>query len=360
MARAEYPVLLIGGIRGESTEEVLRLVGPAIGDLAVGITDGETGIRRAWVLFVAYKTWLKHPNVITLRKPRGVPGMPEYIAAGYDDLYKFAIPESLQRIRVDTLHYAQEAAASYAVFRRLRLDDVVPRHARFQVCLPFPEDACRLFAATARDMDIMVDAYVDAARREIAAICAQIPPEDLVFQFDVNWEVIAVEFGDVTHEEPLSYKANGDPLQRFCGYVKVLGDAVPRPAKLGFHLCYGDLAHRHYREPVDLAICVRLANVIKSESLRRVDYVHMPVPRNRADDAYFAPVENLAVGDTTLYIGLVHYTDGVAGTLARLAAFKRHYDGPSGVTTECGLGRRPPDQDMRKMFAIHREVVAAL
>jgi hypothetical protein len=360
MSRAEFPVLLIGGVAGESTEEVLRLVGPAIGDLAIGITDGETGIRRAWVLFVAYKTWYTHPVLKLVRKPRGIPGMPEYIASGYDDLYKFTVPEGVSSLQVETLHYATEAAASYTVFRRLRRDGVVPRHARFQVCLPFPEDACRLFAATARDMDIMVAAYVDAVRREIAAICEFIPPADLVIQFDVNWEVIAIEYGDTTNEEPLNYKANGDPLLRFAGYAKALGAAVPADAKLGFHLCYGDLAHKHYREPTDLAVCVRLAHVLKSNALRRVSYVHMPVPRNRNDDAYFAPLRDLSIGDTTLYIGLVHYTDGIPGTLRRLEAFKRHYNGPSGVTTECGIGRRPPDQDMRTLFDIHRAAAAAL
>jgi hypothetical protein len=360
MARAEHPVLLIGGVAGESTEDVLRLVGPAIGDLAVGLTDGETGIRRAWVLFVAFKTWLRHPELRLLRKPKGIPGMPEYIASGYDDLYQFEVPQDVTQLRVETLHYATEAAASYTIFRRLRRAGVIPRHTRFQVCLPFPEDAARLFAASPRDMDIMVDAYVDGLRREIGAICEFIPANDLVIQFDVNWEVIAIEYGDSTGEEPLRFKANGDPMLRFIGYVKAVSEMVPVDAKMGFHLCYGDLAHKHYRDPVDLGTCVTLANGIKCNALRRVDYVHMPVPRNRTDDAYFAPLQGLKIGDTTLYIGLVHYTDGVPGTLRRLETFKRHYAGPSGVTTECGIGRRPPDQDMKTMFDIHREAAASL
>ena len=360
MSRAEYPVLLIGGVAGDSAEEIMRLVGPAIGDLAVGITDGESGIRRAWVLFVAYRTWLHQPNLNLLRKPKGIAGMPEYIASGYDDLYQFEVPADIKSLHVETLHYATEAAASYTIFRRLRRAAIVPRHARFQVCLPFPEDAARLFAASARDMSIMVDAYVDALRREIAAICEAIPPRDLVIQFDVNWEVIAIEYGDCTGEDPLRYRAAGDPLLRFIGYVKTCSEAIPIDAKLGFHLCYGDLAHKHYREPVDLTTCVMLANRIKQNALRRVDYVHMPVPRDRSDDRYFAPLGDLDIGDTVLYIGLVHYTDGAPGTLRRLKTFKRHFVGPSGVTTECGIGRRPPGQDMRTLFQIHRDAAEGL
>ena len=61
-----------------------------------------------------------------------------------------------------------------------------------------------------------------------------------------------------------------------------------------------------------------------------------------------------------VYAGLVHYTDGVAGSLARLDALKRHYDGPLGVATECGLGRRPLNQDLVSLLEIHRDVAAAI
>jgi hypothetical protein len=50
----------------------------------------------------------------------------------------------------------------------------------------------------------------------------------------------------------------------------------------------------------------------------------------------------------------------VEGSLKRLAAFKRHYSGPTGVATECGLGRRPADQSLKKLLQIHRDVAAAI
>ena len=70
--------------------------------------------------------------------------------------------------------------------------------------------------------------------------------------------------------------------------------------------------------------------------------------------------DNLKIGDTTLYIGLVHYTDGLEGAKARFAPFRKHFDGVFGVAAECGMGRRPLDQDLNRLLAIHREVAKAL
>ena len=68
----------------------------------------------------------------------------------------------------------------------------------------------------------------------------------------------------------------------------------------------------------------------------------MPVPRDRSDDAYFAPLSRLRLHpETELCLGLVHYTDGVAGTRQRLAAAERHVARFS-IATECGFGRRDP------------------
>ena len=87
----------------------------------------------------------------------------------------------------------------------------------------------------------------------------------------------------------------------------------------------------------------------------------MPVPVDRKDDAYFLPLENLNSGlNEVLYIGLVHYSDGLQGAVERLEACKRHYTGTVGVGAECGLGRRPPDQDLATLLNLHKEVAAAI
>jgi hypothetical protein len=67
----------------------------------------------------------------------------------------------------------------------------------------------------------------------------------------------------------------------------------------------------------------------------------MPVPRHRDDDAYFAPLRDLDIGEAKLYLGLVHHTDGVEGARRRLATARKYITG-FGIATECGFGRRPP------------------
>ena len=67
------------------------------------------------------------------------------------------------------------------------------------------------------------------------------------------------------------------------------------------------------------------------------------MPRERSDQGYFAPLRDLRLhSETELYLGVVHLTDGLEGTRRRIAA-AREFAPPFGITTECGLGRRPPE-----------------
>ena len=359
MSKAERPVLLVGGIPGETAEEVFRACAPELGNLAIGLPDGEIGQRRLWVLYVWHWVFENHPQLEIIRQPKGVEGMPDWIPAGYHDLMKFKVKDGLDEILLE-LGYAGFAKESYATFCKLRDEGVIPHGLRFQVCLPFPEDAVRLATSFERDFHIITAAYQDALKREVADIVAAIPAEDLIFQWDINWEVIAVETDDGGKDEPLAFRLDGKPYERYAGYLKNLSAAIPNDVPLGLHLCYGDYQHQHYLQPKDLGVCVKMANMGVEAAGRPVSFVHMPVPRDRSDDAYFEPLKHLNIGDATLYIGLVHITDGVAGTNNRIATFRRHYSGPSGVSTECGMGRRPADHSLTQLLQIHRDVVDSM
>jgi hypothetical protein len=136
-----------------------------------------------------------------------------------------------------------------------------------------------------------------------------------------------------------------------------LTPAVATEAEMGLQLCYGDLHHWHFLEPKDLGTSVKLANLANEISDHTVDFVHMAVPLDRCDNAYFRPLAGLNLGVGTLYAGLVHYTDGVTGTSQRMAMLNRHYDGCVGISTACELGRLPDDQDLQKKLTIHVEAV---
>jgi hypothetical protein len=77
----------------------------------------------------------------------------------------------------------------------------------------------------------------------------------------------------------------------------------------------------------------------------------MPVPKGRADDAYFAPLDNLRLHpETELYLGLIHHDDP-EGDAARPAATRRHAR-VAGIATECGMARGDPAR-LPSMLAAH-------
>src|SRR5690606_14854018 len=133
---------------------------------------------------------------------------------------------------------------------------------------------------------------------------------------------------------------------------------VPPEAEFLLHFCYGDANHRHAIEPVDMGDMVDFANRVTRAVERPINLIHMPVPRDRDDDAYFAPLSRLALRpETELCLGLVAYTEGVEGTRRRLAAAERVVKDFS-IATECGFGRRMPET-VHDLLRIHAAVATA-
>lgn len=89
---------------------------------------------------------------------------------------------------------------------------------------------------------------------------------------------------------------------------------------------------------------------------RPVTYFHMPVPIDRDDEAYFAPLRDLRDGaKTELYLGLVHLGDGVAGAQRRIAAACKFRD-QFGIATECGLGRAKTPATVKAIIDLYAEI----
>jgi len=110
-------------------------------------------------------------------------------------------------------------------------------------------------------------------------------------------------------------------------------------------------------EPTDMGDMVDYANRLAARLKRPITQIHMPVPRSRDDEAYFRPLSRLKLKPgTRLCLGLVHYTDGVAGTRKRMAAAEK-YVREFSIATECGFGRRDP-ATLAELLRIHREAAA--
>lgn len=365
MYLSDKPLLMVGSVPSETAEDVFRLLAPAIGDQLAGITHGEPGYRNMWVVFNAPHVFEPHPDIIIVNKPKPdrdktvFKDTPDWLPTSWEEMWCCKVRDGVKELRFETLHYTDFALECYEKFRELREAGTIPADARYQVNFPFPEDFTRWCAANNHDFEIMTEAIVDALGREVSKLVNAIPHQDLLVQWDVCWEVFACDCGDYLGREPLAWRAGGDPFERYATYLQRLSPLVPETVPLGMHLCYGDLEHSHLIEPKDLGVVVKMANIAVSRAGRRFDYIQMPVPRNRNDDDYFAPLKKLDIGETKLYIGLIHLTDGVQGSLDRLNTFRKHYSGDFGVATECGWGRRNADT-IPKLMDVHRELAELL
>jgi hypothetical protein len=198
----------------------------------------------------------------------------------------------------------------------------------------------------------VLPSYERALLRDIERMSAAIPHDQLAIQWDIASRVMAsLEIGEPTRFG----RTRAEMLANFARMAIRWGNAVPGGVELLFHLCYGDNAHKHVVEPESLAMAVDLANAISAGIARSIELIHMPVPRGRGDEDYFAPLRRLALRDETrVSLGLVHYTDAVEGTRHRIATaekFLRDFL----IATECGFGRRPPET-IPRLLAIHAEV----
>lgn len=117
-----------------------------------------------------------------------------------------------------------------------------------------------------------------------------------------------------------------------------LSAQVKAGVELGFHLCYGDLNHRHFVQPKDTSLLVEMANQLAKQVQRPIQWVQLPVPKDRTDDSYFAPLKQLKLQpETQLSIGLIHPYN-LEGTLERIKRAQIVVQG-FGVSTECGSMR---------------------
>ncbi len=330
-------VHLVGSIGLPTVDEVYATVGSVLGEQIRRCPDGEIGGRRLWISW----QWplLRAAHFLEVAEDRAVPGVgisPLRLRQGTAD----------EAIEFGELGYAREARASYQDFLAARARGAMPATARFQVSLPTPTAVIGSFVV-AEDVARVLPAYERAMVAEARRVFDAIPHADLAMQWDVCFEMLQWD-ARLPHMPFLP-----DTPATFARRFNDLCSPVPEGVELGFHLCYGDMDGKHGIEPQDLGKAVELANFLCAHSGRTVHWVHMPVPVYRDDDAYFAPLAGLRLHpQTELFLGLVHASDGVKGTLGRMTVAARHARG-FGIATECGMGRTRSPQAVRELLQVH-------
>lgn len=249
------------------------------------------------------------------------------------------------------LGYDRIALASYDLFKQAQAAGHLPRTTRFQVGLP-TAFATLASVLGADDVHLALPKFEQTLFREVEAITRAIPHAELAIQWDVAVEVVAVL---ERMAPPLASRFSSQDLAaalaRAC-------EQVPPAVETGVHLCYGNPGGKHIVEPGDTAVMVAFANEFLGVVNRSIEWIHVPVPINRDDDAYFAPLEKLRLHPgTELFLGLVHPQDGLEGAQRRITAARRF--APSfGVGTECGM-RFFPAETLPELLALHREAAQA-
>jgi hypothetical protein len=332
--RSKHPVVhFVGSIPLPDAETVFRTLSSSTGRHLVRLPDGETGIRKTWIRFL--QDVLAQNPAIELAAD-----VPPFKFVQWDGKVIREIP----RLRIKPgmtpdakdfkTGYADMAIASFGVFDRLQKAGIIPASVKFQISIPTPI-APTYNNMVPGDRPTLLPPLTRHFIGEVAAIAAALPNDRIAIQWDVCQEVLAWE--NYYEPGPVDFRTETIAV------LAQIGDAVPNAIELGYHLCYGSPADEHMVQPKDAGIMVEIVNAVVARVKRPIQFFHLPVPKGRTDDGYFAPLEKLRLkAGTDLYLGLIHHNDA-EGDEKRLAVARR-YTRVDGIGTECGMARGDPSR----------------
>jgi hypothetical protein len=330
--RSRQPIVhLVGSIPLPDAESVFRIVSGAVGPHIKRLPDGETGIRKTWIKFL--QDVLAENPAIEVAKDVAPFKFIQWDGKLIREIPRLRLKPSVEPDPASfETGYADMAIASWGLFDRLQKAGVIPANVKFQISLPTPI-APTYNNMVPADRPHLLPALTRHFIGEVAKIVAAMPNDRIALQWDVCQEVLGWE--GYYDQGPVDFRTETVDV------LATIGDAVPPGIELGYHLCYGSPADEHLVQPRDTGIMVEMTNAIVASVSRPIQFFHMPVPKARVDDAYFAPLGKLQLRpETELYLGLIHHDDA-AGDAARLAAARRRAR-VDGIGTECGMARGDP------------------
>jgi hypothetical protein len=305
---------LVGSVPLSNSGEVFRKVAGALGPYLRRLPDGETGERRFWVGYVS-KMLSSHPD---LEVDTSVP--PIQLRLWNGKLHR-EVPQLKFKDGVDpkrsvfATRYGDLALESFGEFQRLQKEGVIPKGVRFQVALPTPLAIAYNYISP-KHRPAFIESYTRQILEEVAKVVARVPAEQLSIQWDILQEILV-------WENYYGQRAS-DYQEEIVSVLKQITDAVPAAVDIGYHYCYGSPKDEHLIQPKDTGVMVEITNLVVPRLNRPLNFIHLPVPKNRSDDAYFEPLRNLKTGpETEIYLGLVHLDDS-QGNRSRLATARKY------------------------------------
>ena len=315
-------VHLVGSIPLRSASNAFTTVVHGLPNRLFSIPDGETGLRGNFVVW--------QPSVFPREIIQQRCGGP---SPDKRSTFNFSIAD------FKPTRYDDYAIQSYATFKELQSKGIIPQDTRFQVSLPSPISAVRMFVVTEyceKAKILYEERLIQALRR----IQDNIPAHQLLIQWDIPLEIALLEY-DADRLKDAYFETYFSPVKAgILERLKRLAAAVESDVEMGFHICYGNIGGIPFIPPEDMGLMVDLTNSIVQDltSTHAIKYIHMPVPRDRTDDQFFKPLADLKLDHTKLFLDLVHAGDE-EGTKQRIEAAQVYYSAVFEVASECGLGR---------------------
>lgn len=335
----ERNVLLVGSMPYDSEKTAMTRALDTVGPFLFSLPDGEIGEittlypkgkRSAWVLTVINQCAADTENFkIVKNVVRNKEGFPiDYNHV--DKLKPLHAPAELDK-HLD-LGYYSYFKSSYETFKQLREEKNLP-DLKFQVGLPTglgitftmmsPVDAFRYAGAFNRRLAYEANKIYDEAG------------DDVIFQVEVPAEVA------------LAYRLPG--LGTIIGVRQTLDlvKKMPARAKIGVHLCLGDLNNEALTRAKTLDKMVTFSNSLVAAWPQKQSpmYIHYPLaeaadPPHQAA-AYYAPLQNIKLPPATDFMaGFIHEKLTPDQSRAILKAIEDARGQPVGVACSCGMGRR--------------------
>jgi hypothetical protein len=349
--------LLIGSLPYGNEEAAMRKALDALGDHLFSLPDGEIGDKDE-----TYKKGRRIGWVQTAIQRNVDSGAFDVVkdverdrATGlfkdYTDLFVLRPRHSPDTLPAHLdFGYLEFFRRSYPTFRKLReqshRSDLV-----FQVGIPTglaigllsmrPLQALRYRRAFDERLAHEVNEIVKAAG------------DDVIIQIEVP-----VEMG-------MAQRLPGFLMRWPVGMLISLVRRIDARARLGVHMCLGDL-HNKALVKLDMeGLIVRFANRLTASwpSDRRLEYVHLPFAEGEVppptDAAAYAPLTRIRLPEGTRFVaGFVHEKLGLEEHTRILAAIEAARGGSVAVACSCGMGRRTPEVADR-LLDLTRQVAEA-
>ena len=217
--------LLVGSILLPDNETVFRECIARLPHRLKRIPDGETGNRSYFTAF---------QFAVFSSLPQCMAPFAMNKAAEAKHIDQAEIEKNISKLRNLTINtgYDDAAISSYATFKRLKDEGAIPKHVRFQVCLPTGASVVIALHHQYRKAGFQV--YEAALFRAMRRIQDVIPAGQLSVQIDL---AVDTAFWEGVYEVPWFDDVREGTLR----YILQMIEQVDEGVELGLHNCYGEL-----------------------------------------------------------------------------------------------------------------------